>query len=67
MGGEDDWEEPRLFLAEQSKAIRRELASLMIPVLLVAAVFCALGASAKEKPQLAAAQDTHRGVAIDQH
>ena len=68
MTGEDEWEEPRLFLAEQTHAIRRELAVLMVPLLLIAVAFAALGLSARDKPQLAASQDIHAPVVnIDRH
>jgi hypothetical protein len=65
---DDEWEEPRLFLAEQTHAIRRELAVLMVPLLLIAAAFAVLGWTARDKPQLAVAQDVHMpGLSIDRH
>src|SRR5579862_8560420 len=51
MNGDEDWDDPRLFLVEQTQAIRRELATLVIPVLLVAAAIGFLGLSSKTKPQ----------------
>ena len=54
MSGEEDWDEPKLFLAEQTRTIRHEFAVLAIPVLLVVAALCVLGAGSRERPQLAA-------------
>jgi hypothetical protein len=53
MDGDEDWDDPRLFLVEQTQAIRRELATLVIPVLVVAVAIGFLGLSARTKPQLA--------------
>jgi hypothetical protein len=66
MSRDEDWDEPRLFLAEQTRTIRREFATLAIPVLLAAAAIGFVGL-AKERPQLAA-QTAHAPPAIvDQH
>jgi hypothetical protein len=65
MTGEEDWEEPRLFLAEQTQAIRRELATLVVPVLVLAAAFAAVGLAGRDRGQLAAAPSLHASPIVD--
>jgi hypothetical protein len=68
MNRDEDWDDPRLFLVEQTQAIRRELATLVIPVLLAAVAIGLLGLSAKTRPQLTLDQSEHTSaILIDRH
>jgi hypothetical protein len=59
MTGEQDWDEPRLFLAERTQAIRRGFALLAIPLLLIAGAYGLFSLASKAQPQLTAAQEAH--------
>ena len=68
MIGDEEWKEPQLFVAETTQAIRRQLAIVVLPLVVIVAAFALWGIAPKDKSQLADARDQHPGAAtyIDQ-
>jgi hypothetical protein len=65
MISDEEWGEPKLFLAEQTRVIRRGLAALVTPVLLAALAFGLASMATKGAPEIAAS-GAHPAL-IDQH
>jgi hypothetical protein len=59
MSDDDDWIEHRVFLAEQTRVIRREFAVLAIPLLLVAAACGIWGLATHEPARLTSMPSAH--------
>ena len=66
MIGDEEWKEPQLFVAETTQAIRRRLAIVVLPLVLIVAAFALWGIAPRDSAQVADAHDQHAAAYIDQ-